>query len=478
MTESRNGTGDATLTIPASQLPVAYECDVVVVGAGPSGFAAALKAARMGARTIVVEKLDMPGGVHTSGLQGHAAEGIGGIHSELMDRFAEGGYVYRADPETHPDWAGNPLSHYERKKKPGDDFVRLSFNPEGAGSVMAQMLHEAGARTLYDTRFVDCVVEPGAGDDSIRAIVVENNSGRFAISGRVFIDGSGTGLLAAKAGAPYVSGGGPQPEGADWDGVNRPIPGGLLWTMHGIDLAALVRHQEQAKDPTLQKAIAEARAAGDIPEDLYRPHMTGSHVYAGMYIGHPTVDMSPMSTDGIYCLWQNVPYELGLHMDESGEDNSKAMRLLRGFIDAESRFLRKYVPGFDNARIGNIGRYVGVRDGRHPIGEHVFSIEDARKGRRFRDAVTEPMTKSFFWDQYAQYEFEVPYRSFLPKKIDNLILSGASLSFTYETIFMVMRNFPWSTLSGEISGFAAARCIEKRIGPKELEWTEAYGPGG
>lgn len=476
---NQDETGIDPIKMPAADVPVAYDADIVVVGAGPSGFAAALKAARMGAKVIVVEKLDAPGGVHTSGLQGHASEGIGGIHTELMERFDAHGCIYRADNTTHADWAGNPLSHYECKKAPDDDFVRLSFNPEGSGNVMSIMLDEAGVFTLYDTRFVDCVVErEGSADGHIRAIVVENNSGRFAISGRIFIEGSGIGVLAASAGVPYVSGGGPQPDTADWDGIRRPVPGGLLWTMHGIDLPALTRHQQHAKDPMLQKAIAEARAAGDIPEGLYRPGMKGKHVYASMYIGHPTLDMSPMSAEGSYCLWQNVPYELGLHMDESGEDNSTATRLLRSYIDAEARFLRKYVPGFDNARIGSIGRYVGVRDGRHPIGEHVFSLDDARNARRFHDAVTYPMKKSFFWDAFAQYEFEVPYRCFLPKKIDNLLLAGASLSFSYETLFMVMRNFPWTTLTGEIAGFAAAQCIQKKIGPKELEWTTPYGAGG
>lgn len=467
-----------TLAVAATSVPVEYEAEIVVIGAGPGGFSAALKAARMGRKVIVVEKLDMPGGVHTSGLQGSAGIGIGGIHSELMERFEEAGHIYRADQNTHPDWAGNPLSHYERVKEPGADFTRLTFNPEGAGCVMSQMLDEAGAHVLYDTRFVDVVLERTAGDSRIKAIVVENASGRFAIAGRIFIEGSGTGEVVARAGAPFVSGGGPQPEGTGWDGVNRPVPGGLLWTLNDVDVQALMRHQRDAKDPLLDKTIAEARAAGDIPDGLYRPRMDGKAVYGTMYIGHPTLDMSPITTDGSYVLWQNVPYELGLHMDESGEDNAKAIRLLRGYINAEANFLKKYVPGFDRSTIGNIGRYVGVRDGRHPVGEHMFTIEDAREGRRFRDAVTLPMTKNFFWDGYRKYEFEVPFRSFLPKKVANLILTGASLSFSYETVFMVMRNFPWCTLTGEIAGYAAARCIDKKIGPKELEWCEPYGPGG
>ena len=56
----------------------------------------------MGARVILVEKFDMPGGVHTSGLQGSADVGVGGIHTELMNRFAEEGYIYTATEQTHP----------------------------------------------------------------------------------------------------------------------------------------------------------------------------------------------------------------------------------------------------------------------------------------------------------------------------------------------------------------------------------------
>jgi hypothetical protein len=104
----------------------------------------------------------------------------------------------------------------------------------------------------------------------------------------------------------------------------------------------------------------------------------------------------------------------------------------------------------------------------------VFSIEDARAGRRFPDAVTRPMTKTFFWDAYKPYTFEIPYRCFLPRKINNLLLTGASLSFTYDTIFMVMRNFPWCIQTGEIAGYAAGLSMQRGIAPKALEWTTPY----
>lgn len=465
---------DASFTLPERKIPIAYDADVVVVGAGPAGFAAALKAARMGASVVLVERFGMPGGVHTSGLQGAAGPGVGGIHTELMERFEAAGHIHTATESTLPNWAGNPLSHYERYLKPDSRFVRQSFNPEGAGNIMAGMLAEAGVIALYGASFVDAIVEPGPGNDSIRAIIVETASGSLAISGRIFIEGSGTGQLAAAAGVPYVRGGGPQPSTAEWDGQNRPIPGGLLWIMSGVEFSRVAAHQKSANDPLLLKLIAEADAAGDIPRGLYRPRMGGKGVYGESYIGHPTIDMSPMQADGGFILWQNVPYEWALRMDESASDDARAKGELRGFIDAEAAFLKKYVPGFENAVLTNVGRFVGIRDGRHPVGEYVFNLPDVLAGRRFADAVTRPMTKSFFWDGNRKHEFEVPFRCFLPKKIENLLLTGASMSFTYETIFMVMRNFPWCTQTGEIAGHAAALCIDKNISPKALEWRTPY----
>ncbi|MBI2320465.1 MAG: FAD-dependent oxidoreductase, partial [Betaproteobacteria bacterium] len=203
---------------------VAAEADVVVIGGGPGGFAAALRAARMGASTILIEKYDMPGGVHTSGLQGAASRGVGGIHTELMQRFAAEGCIYTATEATLPDWAGNPLAHYEAHLERGSAFSRSTFNPEGAGCVMVRMLDEAGVKALYGTAFVDTEVKSGAGDDSITEVIVENASGRQAIRGKVFIDGSGTAEVVARAGAPFVRGGGPQPATVACDAQNLPVP--------------------------------------------------------------------------------------------------------------------------------------------------------------------------------------------------------------------------------------------------------------
>ena len=453
-------------------IEVIASADVVVIGGGPGGFAAALRARREGCSVVLIEKFDMPGGVHTSGLQGAANAGVGGIHTELMERFERAGCIYTADEKNLPDWAGNPLSHYDYYLPPGSPFKRASFNPDGAGSVMVNLLEEAGVQAIYGASFVDVVMAPEGKERRITHAIIETVAGRQAVAGTIFVEGTGTAEVVARAGAPFVRGGGRQPETITQDPTQRPIPGGLLWIMSGIDFAQTAAYQKQANDPALSQLINRARAAGDIPPELYRPRLADQGVYGDHYIGHPTVDMSPIQGPGTFILWQNVPYEWALHMDEDAEHASRAKRELRRLIDAEARFLRQYVPGFQNAFIAHVGRYVGVRDGRHPVGDYVFSIDDARQERRFPDAVTRPMTKTFFWDAYKRYTFEVPYRCFLPREISNLLLTGASLSFTFETIFMVMRNFPWCTQTGEIAGLAAARSIQQGIGPKQLQWTE------
>ncbi len=456
-------------------VPVVAQAAVVVIGGGPGGFAAALRARRDGCSVVLIERFDMPGGVHTSGLQGAANPGVGGIHTELMERFAAEGCIYTADETNLPDWAGNPPSHYDYYLKPGSPFKRSSFNPDRAGSVMVRMLEEAGVSTWYGSAFVDVELAPrddGSGENRIVAAIIETVAGRGAVLGKVFVEGTGTAEVVARAGAPFVRGGGRQPETVRQDGQQRPIPGGLLWILNGIDFARTAAYQQREADPQLRKLIAAARAKGDIPDHLYRERLPDPGVYGDHYIGHPTLDMSPINGPGTFILWQNVPYEWALHMDENAEHASRARRELRMLIDVAARGLHRYVPGFEQAVVAHVGRYVGVRDGRHPIGEYLFSIDDARSGRRFSDAVTRPMTKTFFWDANARHSFEIPYRCFLPRTVDNLLLTGASLSFTFETIFMVMRNFPWCTQTGEIAGRAAALSVAQGIAPKRLVWNE------
>ncbi len=248
--------------LPAEEIPVGAEADVVVIGGGPGGFGAALAAARKGATTVLIDRYDVPGGVHTTGLQGAYNPGVGGIHTELMDRLVKEGYVYTATEKTYPGFAGNPLSHYDKNMKAGGALARSTFNPEGGACVMLAMLNEAGVKTLYNTTFVDVITKKlPKGEKSIEAVVVTSASGAFAVKGRVFIDGSGTAEVASRAGAPFVRGGGPQPSTVAAAKDSRPIPGGLLWMMAGIDFEEIAQYQKSRNDPDLGKLISAARCS-------------------------------------------------------------------------------------------------------------------------------------------------------------------------------------------------------------------------
>jgi hypothetical protein len=443
-----------------------YEAEVVVIGGGPGGFAAALRAARMGASVIMIEKYDMPGGVHTCGLQGAYSAGVGGIHTELMQNLVSAGQVYTATDAALPGFAGNPLAHYDSSTKVGS-LSRSTFNPEECGNIMLKMLDTAGVKAMYGTTFLDVVMN----GNTIRAIIVQNASGTQRINGQIFIDGSGTAEVAARSGAPFVQGGGPQPSTVVTTEKNWPIPGGVLWIMTGINFEEVVGYQTSHNDPTLSKAVSAALAAGDIPANLYRPRLSGTNVYGSLYIGHPTVDMSPIQGPGTFIFWENVPYEWHLHMDDSAADMARAKVALREFVYAESQFLKKYVPGFENAFVTNVGRYLGIRDGRHPIGRYVFSINDALQNHTFPDTVITAKSVAFQWEGGKVLTFEVPYRCFLPRNVNNLLLTGASMSFTYETIFYVMRGFAWCMQTGEIAGFAAAQSLAKGIPPDQYQFS-------
>ena len=114
--------------------------------------------------------------------------------------------------------------------------------------------------------------------------------------------------------------------------------------MSGIDFARVAEYQTSHNDPTLNKLISAARTAGDIPSDLYRPRLSGKYVYGNSYIGHPTIDMSPIEAPDTFIIWQNVPYEWSLHMDENGEHLARGEKEMRKFINAEAKFFKNYVP--------------------------------------------------------------------------------------------------------------------------------------
>ena len=189
----------ATYREPARELPVAREVDVLVVGGGPAGLAAAIAAARDGAKTCLVEQFGYLGGTATASLMAcingfrnqvepDGTQVVRGIAEEIVLELKALGGLGRS-----------PYPQKEYPTLPGQLAYSYAIDTEIFKYVVLRMCVDAGVGLLFHTYFCDTIVEGGL----VRGVVVENKSGRQALLGRATVDASGDGDVAARAGAAF-----------------------------------------------------------------------------------------------------------------------------------------------------------------------------------------------------------------------------------------------------------------------------------
>ena len=444
---------------PKRETPVIMDVDVVVVGGGPAGTCAALASARNGADTLLIEAYGSLGGMGTLGLMsvGNYAFGlerVPGITREIFDRMREIGGAIDYQEKWPMVTTSNPLAHFAYWEGYSLDL----FDPESFKIVVSEMMEENGVKLLFYTRFADTIVE----DNQIRAILVENVSGRQAIRGKVFVDATGSGDVAERSGVSYI-------EPRDTTGL--PMPMSLMYKMSGVDFEKLLEYQK--RDPELTKLIANAKEEGELP--YYRTKKSvkdmGGH-YDAIYSGHSHLEMSPLIHPGELLCWGGpAPHEWGLDGTKV-QDLTRAEIEIRKQIWSEVSFLKKYVPGFENAFLSAIAPYMGVREKRHPIGEYVLTYDDVKNGRKFDDVVLKMFPDpgiTIAKTREPRAKFDIPYRSFLPKKVENLLLAGDNTS-TDHGAFLHTRGVQKCMVKGEVAGTAAALSTGNKVNPKGLDY--------
>lgn len=409
----------------AKQIPIKAEVDVLVVGGGPAGFSAAVNAARQGAKTMLIEQSGDVGGVATTGLMSHwTGKTVGGFYEEILDKSQDNSALFN-----------------------GVD-TRQIINPEKLKTVMLNMLHEAGVILQLYTFASDAIIE----DNEIKGVITESKSGREAVLSKVVIDASGDGDIAAKAGVPYF-------KGREEDGKMQPMT--IMFKVAGVDESRAVFPGGFEETFELPK--------GDL-QTLGREHIPfpAGHVllYRSSLPGVVTCNMTNcIDVDGT-----------------KPEDMTHATYVCRSQMDYIVNFLREYVPGFEKCYVISSASIIGVRETRHFEGEYRLTHEDILEAKVFDDWV---VTKAHFnFDVHnltgagldetgvqkkfsQQRGYTIPYRSFVPKKIDNLLLAGRNISGTHmaHSNYRVM---PICANMGQAMGIAAALCIKEEVKPREL----------
>ncbi len=421
---------------PARDIDVLAEADVVVVGGGPAGIAAAVAAGRNGANTILLERYGHLGGLASGGLvtlimpmsDGTPEPQIAGICQEVVDRLDAVGAAFHprlADlgsdkPELIDFWKDYAFCVV-------DGRLRLSvfMDPEMLKCVLNDMAEESGVKLLLHSFFVRALVE----DNAVRGVVLESKSGRQAVSGKIIIDASGDGDVFASAGAPFESGGSQD---------TRSSRLALVFRIGNIDAEKFFSFRK-TDAPAYSALVKELESLRGFT----------------MFIRTSRPDM----------IWvnNNIPGRNGLDVEDLTwleVDGRKRMRLTH-------EFLKKRLPGFADSFIVDTASQAGVRCGRRLQGEHVVSVKEIYAGVVFPDTIAMgPDFRHGFSPEHPHWH--VPYRALLPRRVKNMLVAGRCLSadvIANDLLAPVQYCFA----TGQAAGTAAALAIQDKVNPGQVD---------
>jgi len=385
------------ILIPEARVPVLAECDVLVCGGGAAGFAAAVSAARHGARTVLVERWPCVGGMATAALVTcwHRTDRekivIDGLVEESANRLRANRWIVDVSkPRVHE-------THW--------------FEPEGVKIVWHRMLDEAGVRTLCNVVAGEPILEDGR----IRGALVETKRGRRALLAKIVIDATGDGDVAAKAGCPFSY-------GRESDGRVQGMT--MMYRLCGIDdKRRRAIPPEQAK--ALREEMHERRRRGELPP--FNPNFKPTDP-----CDRCIPNMSPVAGNA-------------LDEEELTRLTARAREQVHRYVD----FMRERVPGFERVQVEQTGFSLGIRESRRIHGLKTLDQDMVLSAVKQPDAmghgiwmidIHDPMGTGYTtWSDrgdsnmvpYGQ-SYHIPLGMCLNDHIPNLPVVGRCASSTHE----------------------------------------------
>ena len=415
---------------PNRELAVVEEVDVLVVGGGPTGVGAAISAARLGAKTLIVEQFNCLGGVATSGGHNHFSlftswnkfdeRIVGGVAEEMRRRMLESGYAtYRGGC--------------------------IDFDLEGMKLLYDQMIAEAGVDVLYYTFYCDTLTEGG----TVIGGIVQNKSGRQAILAHRVVDCTGDGDAAYHASAAFDKG---RPQ----DGRCQPCT--LMFAVAGVDWPRVAAWRTDYK---MEEVWLEAQADG-----IMEP-------FQSVIMGFWHTDV--------------LPDQVGVNMTHLVDvDTTQARDLTWGTIEGRRQahhlveVFRQVVPGMEKCYLISTAPALGLRESRRIEGEGTLTAEDVMSQRVWPDPVcygsfyidihnpAGPGMGDQTWYPPVGFKYQIPYRVMVPKQIDNLLVAGRCISTDHIALGST-RIMSTCMALGEAAGAAAMLSLHEEVPPRELD---------
>lgn len=426
----RNGVG--VIHEPARDVPVYHCCDVLVVGGGPSGTAAAWAAAKTGADVVLLERYNHLGGLSTGGLviwidrmtDWTGKQVIQGFAIDVLDRMPAEGKAGPArehwgsrDPAVAAYWGSRTSAFH------GIVAWAPTIDPERLKIISQEMLLQSKVRIVLHAWMALPIVEAGR----VTGVFFETKAGRQAIRAKVVVDATGDGDVFARAGAEFDN-------DIDEGDVHHSMNTGF--TIGGVDMDRWIAFRTGQPEQ-----FAAFMTLGRERLGFFQPPYVSWRKDIALFLGPRQSGLS------------------GLDVDDQTEVEIRSHRLMAGHCE----FFRAHAPGFENAYMLQSASQLGVR--------HTRRLKGVEKLLRtqWSDGIALPSEVGVSPSVSPKFPvISVPYGALVPARLDGLLACGRHIASDASS-HGFMREIPQCWLTGQAAGAAAGVAANRGVQPRAVD---------